>query len=204
MTSAASEPMRQASPSPKPDNPGARATQRIAVVILWITITAPVLGLTINNSIPGGGPFLLLILIAGPLLFLAFAAWLTTGITALIRRRMNWSLILAPALFVAGYFFAYSAVPEQLHWPVMRASLADAGDECPYFAGLARVESCMDVLGSTGYDFGGGLTDRIAIVHLDAEQLAELHDNGGAGEGIDGWHEMHDLGDDWYVVRLPL
>lgn len=190
-------------PTPKQDSRGARITGRVAVIVLWLTTVVLAGGLILNNSIPGGGPFFQFLIVALVMILLGAAAWLTAGIAALIRRRMAWSLIVAPIVLVAGYFFAYSSLPEQLHWPVMRTVLENADNDCPSFAGLAHVESCTDVLGSTGYDFGGGGLDRVVIVQLDDAQHAQLGNSGdpkAANPG--GWQEADNLGDGWYVLRM--
>lgn len=112
---------------------------------------------------------------------------------------MAWSLIVALIVLVAAYFFAYSSLPEQLHWQVMKATLESAVNECPGFAGLVRVESCTDVLGSTGYDFGGCGLDRVVIVQLDDDEHAQLGSTGdpkAANPG--GWQEADDLADGWF------
>lgn len=195
--------LASAQPTPKQDPRGARITGRVATIVLWVATSVLAGGLILNNSIPGGGPFFAFLILALFLILLGAAAWLTAGIAALIRRRMAWSIILAPIVLVAGYFFAYSDLPEQLHWPIMRAALENAGNDCPSFAGLARVEACTDVFGSTGYDFGGGGLDRVVIVHLDDDQHSQLGNEGdpkAANPG--GWQEADDLGDGWYVVRL--
>ena len=60
--------------TPRQDPRGARITGRVEGVVLWLTTAVLAGGLNLNNSIPGGGPFLQFLIVALVMILLGAAA----------------------------------------------------------------------------------------------------------------------------------